>query len=122
MDQDELSKDDLIGGTQISLYEILHAASRELCIKRLLDDRSVRSTSCLHPVSKGGSLAPKPMAMHVLTSIYVHSLCPKHVCTFPHVHATPEHILMPTPYYGQLKVSLHTPCMPSSSNKAECYV
>lgn len=41
MDHDELSKDDLIGGTQISLYEVLTSLTHEICIKRLLDDRSV---------------------------------------------------------------------------------
>ena len=41
MDYDELSKDDLIGGTMINLYEVIHAGSHEICIKRLLDDRSV---------------------------------------------------------------------------------
>ena len=45
MDYDELSKDDLIGSTQINLYEILHASANELCIKRLLDDRSVSKDS-----------------------------------------------------------------------------
>ena len=41
MDYDEFSKDDLIGGTQIKLYELLGNSSMELCVKRLLDDRSV---------------------------------------------------------------------------------
>ena len=41
MDYDELSRDDLIGGTQINLYEVLDASTHEICIKRLLDDRSV---------------------------------------------------------------------------------
>jgi hypothetical protein len=42
MDQDELSKDDLIGGTLVNLYEILNVSTNEICVKRLLDDRSVR--------------------------------------------------------------------------------
>ena len=41
MDHDELSKDDLIGGTQINLYQVLTVETKEICIKRLLDDRSV---------------------------------------------------------------------------------
>ena len=43
MDYDEFSKDDLIGGTQISLYEILNTSTRAMSIHRLLDDRSVSS-------------------------------------------------------------------------------
>ncbi len=41
MDYDELTRDDLIGGTQINLYEVLGSSTSEICIKRLLDDRSV---------------------------------------------------------------------------------
>ena len=41
MDYDEFSKDDLIGGTQIKLYEVLSPHTSEVCVKRLLDDRSV---------------------------------------------------------------------------------
>ena len=41
MDYDDFSKDDLIGATQVDLYQVLDASPPEVCIKRLLDDRSV---------------------------------------------------------------------------------
>ncbi len=48
MDYDEFSKDDFIGGTRVNLYELLIAQSSRLTLRRLLDDRKVRSTmQCL---------------------------------------------------------------------------
>ncbi len=41
MDYDDFSKDDLIGATQVNLYEVLHTSTHEICIRRLLDDKSV---------------------------------------------------------------------------------